>query len=216
MSGPIQDYLAELAQRLPGACRSRFLREAEEHLRDRQAALVARGAAPAEAERRAVEVFGPVDVVVTRMAWESSLVVTRRGTVLALAALVLLLVPLYAIPENTFGPAQWATKPTAVTATQVVAVTFWLAATAVGALAVAAAILERPRAAAALLATAVALGVLTGVALLVAGVVWLDHAPWTPLWSALGLVVPATIVLIGVAAGALSWIQGRRPRLETT
>jgi hypothetical protein len=46
--------------------------------------------------------------------------------------------------------------------------------------------------------------------------VWLDHAPWTPLWSALGLVVPATIVLVGVTAGALAWIQTRRPRLERT
>jgi hypothetical protein len=216
MSGPLEEYLAELAARVPGACRRRFLREAEEHLRERKAALVASGAAPAEAERRAVEAFGSVDVVVTRMAWESSVLATRRGTVLALAALVLLVIPLYAIPENTFGPAQWATKPTAVTATQLVAVMFWLAATVISALAVSAALLERPRAAAALLATAVALSFVTGVALLVAGAVWLEHAPWTPLWSALGLVVPATIALIGVAAGALAWIQARRPLLEGT
>jgi hypothetical protein len=216
MSGPIENYLAELETRLPAACRRRFLREAEEHLRDGKAALVARGADPAEAERRAIEGFGPVDVVATRMAWEGSVLATRRGTVLALAALLLLFIPLYAIPENTFGPAEWATKPTVVGATQLVAVTFWLAAMAVGASAVAAAFLERPRAAAALLATAGGLGFATGVAVLVAGAVWLDHAPWTPLWSALGLVVPATIVLVGVTAGALAWIQTRRPRLERT
>jgi hypothetical protein len=215
MSGPIEEYLAQLAPRLPGACRRRFLREAEEHLRDRSAALVAGGAAPAEAERRAVEGFGSVDEVVARMAWESSVRATRRGTVLAFAALVLLLLPLYAIPEHTFGPAQWAAKPTAVTATQLAAVTAWLAATGVGALAVTAAFLERPRAAAVLLAAAVALGCVTGVAVLAAGAVWLDHAPWTPLWSALGLVVPVTLALLGVAAGALAWIRTGRPRLET-
>ena len=43
--------------------------------------------------------------------------------------------------------------------------------------------------------------------------VWLANAPWTPLWAALGLMLPATIVLLGAAAGALAWVVTTRPLL---
>ena len=212
----IEQYLRELARLLPGTRRERFLREAEDHLRDRASALVAAGVPTVEAERRAVEAFGPVEEVARGLAGVAAVHATRRAAVLALGALALLVVPLYAIPENTFGPAQWEAKPVSVTATQLVAVGVWLAALGLGAAAVAAAFLDRSRAAGVLLATAVTLAFATGVAVLTACAVWLEHAPWTPLWSALGLVVPATIVLVCIAAGALAWAWARRPLLDPT
>lgn len=206
--------LRELQRRLPPERRSRFLTEAEAHLRDRKDALIAAGHSPDEAERLAVASFGPVDDVARRMSAVAAGHVTRRSAVAALIALAFLVVPLYVVPENTFGPAEWASEPSAVTVTQVVALLLWIASLAVAVAAVVAASADRARAAATLLAAAAGLACATGAAALVAGVVWLDHAPWTPLWSALGLVVPATIVAVGVAAGALALVWARRPLLD--
>jgi hypothetical protein len=94
-------------------------------------------------------------------------------------------------------------------------VLLWIASLAVAAAAVVAAFADRARAASTLLAAAVALACTTGVAALVAGAVWLEHAPWTPLWWALGVVVPATVVGVGVAAGALARVWARRPLLDS-
>ena len=209
----IEEYLRELARRLPSTRRTRFLREAEAHLRDRADALIAAGQRSSEAERQAVASFGPVQVVAHAFTAAAAVHAVRRGTVLAAAALAALVFPLYLIPENTFGPAQWEAKPDSVSLTQLLAVTAWLVSLALGAGAVVALLAHRPRAAATLVTGAVAAGLATGVAVLVAGAVWLDHAPWTPLWAALGLMLPATVVLLGTAAGALAWVRARRPLL---
>jgi hypothetical protein len=210
----IEHYLRELHARLPRERRSRFLAEAEAHLRDRRDALIAAGHAPDEAERLAVESFGPVDDVARRMSAVAARYLTRRAAVAALVALAFLVVPLYLVPENTFGPAEWASKPSPVTVTQVVAVLLWLASLAVAAAAVLAAFADRARTAATLLAAAAGLACATGAAALVAGIVWLEHAPWTPLWWALGVVVPATILAVGMAAGALALVWARRQLLD--
>ena len=209
----IEEYLGELGRLLPSTRRTRFLREAESHLRDRANALIAAGETVPEAERKAVELFGPVAVVAQAFAAAAAVHAVRRGTVLAVAALAALVVPLYLVPENTFGPAQWAAKPDSVAVTQLVALVAWLASLALGAVAVVALLADRPRAAATLVTGAVAAGLTTGVAMLVAGAVWLDHAPWTPLWATLGLMLPATAVLLGTAAVALAWVRARRPLL---
>ncbi|HEX5440284.1 MAG TPA: permease prefix domain 1-containing protein, partial [Ktedonobacterales bacterium] len=59
--GAIEAYLAALASKLTvePAERATILEEARGHLEEAAAAGVARGAAPAEAEARAVAAFGP-------------------------------------------------------------------------------------------------------------------------------------------------------------
>ena len=129
-----------------------------------------------EAERKAVESFGPVAVVAQAFAAAAPFT-PCGGTVLAVAALAALVVPLYLVPENTFGLRSGRRSPDSVAVTQLVALAAWLVSLALGAVAVAALLADRPRAAATLVTGAVAAGLTTGVAMLVAGAVWLDHAP---------------------------------------
>jgi hypothetical protein len=61
VTDPIEAYLDELADRLrslPGSEIRRVLAEAEDHLRTSADSLVAAGATPADADRRAIELFG--------------------------------------------------------------------------------------------------------------------------------------------------------------
>jgi HAAS len=210
----IDEYLRELDRRLPRSRRVRFLAEAEAHLRDSADELVAEGLARDEAERRAVAAFGSADNVARSMAAVAALHQTRAATLVALGALVSLVGPLYLVPENTFGPAQWTSKPGSVAATQLFAVGLWLASLTLVAAAVTAAFSRHNRAAAQLLATATALAVGTAAAVVLADVVWLAHAPWTPLSWALGVVLPATMVALAVAAGSLVLVWTRRPLLD--
>jgi HAAS domain-containing protein len=203
----IESYLAELARRLPPACRRRFLAETEAHLRDRTAALVAEGLEREEAETQAVTSFGPVEAVASTIAKAYSAHVTRRAAAVVLGALIVLVLPFYGIPKNTFGPAQWDAKPTAITVAQIVAGILWLGALGTAAGAMLVAFVDRFRVARLLVTSAVMLATASFAAAAVGAALWLDAAPWTPLWSMFGLMLPAAFGSLGLALAALAWLR---------
>jgi hypothetical protein len=81
----IQGYLARLERRLPAsAWRRRTLAEVEDHLRS-SAAEAAPAVGREEAERRAVERFGPAEALVRQLSVGSAAATVRRaGQLLAL------------------------------------------------------------------------------------------------------------------------------------
>jgi hypothetical protein len=101
---PIDDYLAELraALRLRFLLRRRLLAEAEAHLRE---------SAEATGEHEAVARFGDPGLVADELARAAAPAALVRASLLLLGALALLVLPLYAIPENTLPPARWAERP---------------------------------------------------------------------------------------------------------
>lgn len=88
---PIDAYLDRLMVELRGAAPDvrRVLAEAEEHLRDSAAEGIDAGLSPEEAERRAVERFGPARLVAQRFAADSPVRLSRA--VLGQIALSLLM-----------------------------------------------------------------------------------------------------------------------------
>jgi hypothetical protein len=106
---PIDAYLAELRRRLSPATilRWRFLDETESHLRDAAASFEQGGMAPDEAEHNAIERFGPAHLVARDLAGELAVRSLFQAALVTLVCLVLFVVPLYGIPENTFPPAPW-------------------------------------------------------------------------------------------------------------
>jgi hypothetical protein len=108
----IDAYLRELgAQVGPLPLRRRLLAEAEDHLRAAAGSLRAEGVGPAEAERRAVERFGAPGEVARRLRAEVGARARAWGAWLVPILVVLYVVPFYAVPENTFPPAPWASTP---------------------------------------------------------------------------------------------------------
>jgi hypothetical protein len=207
----IEAYLRELGRRLPSTRRTRLLNEAESHLRESADALVAAGVERREAERRAIEAFGPVDLVAGAFAEESARHATRRAAVITVGALALLVVPLYGIPENTLPPASWTLKPADIEWAQRLAVGLWLASLALGAAAVIAAVLDRARVARAALAGALAAGLASCLAAGYAAVRWLDEVPGSAASLLLG--TTAALVLLGLAALGLAWARSKRALL---
>jgi hypothetical protein len=111
--GVIDAYLAELRRALgrPFLLRRRPLAEAEAHLRDSAEALRRSGLSAEDAERAAVARFGPAKAVaadVVRTAWPRSLI---APVLLLLGTLLVYVLPLYAIPENTLPAAPWPERP---------------------------------------------------------------------------------------------------------
>ena len=83
--GPVESYLSELRRRLPYPA-PRLLGETREHLMESTSASLAEGLSQEEAERRAVEGYGPVDEVVAA--------VLTEGSALMSPMIIRLLVPL--------------------------------------------------------------------------------------------------------------------------
>lgn len=205
----ISEYLAELERLLPRTHRRRFLAEAEEHLEDEARANRARGLGVEAAEQAAVESFGDPAVIARRLAPLSASTAVRRGSLVALGAIVTLVLPLYGIPENTLPPARWDSKPTDIAILQGVSIALWLGAVALGVLGVALSLTRYARVAATALAgacAAVAAFVAVGMALFAR---WLDEAPWTPLWPFIALALPISIACLAVCVAAALWVGGR-------
>ena len=201
----IEAYLAELARRLPRTQRRRFLAEAEEHLRDAARANVLRGLDADTAEHAAVESFGAPELVARRLAAVTAVSVARRASLLALAAIAALVLPLYGIPENTLPPARWDAKPADIAVLQALAIGLWLTAVAFAGLGLACSLSRHARIAVAALAAAsvtVAAFVVVGVALFAR---WLAEAPWTPLWPFLVLALPISVCCLGFTVLATLW-----------
>ena len=210
----VDEYLADLARRLPRTHRPRFLAEAEEHLRDAANANRLRGLDAAAAERAAIRSFGDPEVVARRFAAVSALSSVRLGSLLALAAVVALVLPLYGIPENTLPPARWEEKPTDIAVLQALAMAFWLTAVVLAALGFGSSLARHTRLAAGALvaATAAVAGFLAVGVVLFAR--WLAEAPWTPLWPFLGLALPITVACLGVCVAASLWVRDRSRTLD--
>jgi hypothetical protein len=103
----IEPYLEELRRRLaraPG--RARLLAEVEDHLREAAARLERRGASVQEAERAAVDAFGPPQQLAAALAGQQAAGAvgwSSRVLVVAMAGFV----PVYGFFENFNPPAPW-------------------------------------------------------------------------------------------------------------
>ena len=212
----IDAYLAELARHLPRTHRQRFLAEAEEHLHDAANANRLRGLDADAAEHAAIQSFGDPDVVARRFVAVSALSSMRRASLVALAAVVALVLPLYGIPENTLPPARWEAKPTDIAVLQSVTIALWLTAVVLATLGLGLSLSRHARMAkgALVAATAAVAGLLAvGVALVAR---WLTEAPWTPLWPFLGLALPITVACLGVCLAASLQVYDRSRALGDT
>lgn len=204
----IAAYLAELRALLPSTRKSRLLREVEAHLRDASAAHARAGLDVEAAEARAVAEFGPAVVVAARMRQETAPVAVRRAAAAALAALVSLFLPLYAVPENLLPPAPWQERPSYLGVLLTLTLVCWL-----GALTLAAgAVCVRPRLAATAIVLAALLGACSGALGLVAATAWHVEAPDTP-WYVLLIAAPLTTIAILAVFAAGAWARGRATAL---
>jgi hypothetical protein len=207
----IDEYLAELARRLPRLRRRRFLAEAEEHLRDAATVNRQRGLAASEAEQAAVESFGDVSVVARGFASEAAVWETRVAAALALGAALSFVIPLYVVPENTLPPATWLEKPDDILVLQILSVALWCSA---GTLAAASALVAWTRwsrfvaPALGLVAAAIASAMVVSAVLVARWSVVLDVTPAWPLLAA-----PLAIGCLAVCAQAAGWAHSRRCRL---
>jgi len=200
----IEAYLAELRALLPATRRERFLAEVEAHLRDAADAGVERVLDRPSAEAEAAAVFGRPSLVAARMRRETAPIAIRRAAGMTIAALSLLFLPLYAIPENVLPPAPWDERPAYLGVLLGVALVSWLSALGLAGLA----ILLRPRRAAVGLLVSALAAVVSGTAGLTTALAWHVEAADTP-WSVLGLAIPLTLTsLVGVVAAA-RWARGR-------
>ena len=180
-----------------------MLAEAEAHLRDAAARHRDEGASAAEAERRAVTEFGPVDVVAARLRRELGEVAARPIALLVLAAALLFVVPLYGIPENTLPPAPWASMPETLVWLRDGAVALWLAAVVLAALGAASRLPAVSATALGCLATSATAGALLAVR-------WDAEAPATPVARLLALTIPLAAAAVLVPAAALLYARRLR------
>jgi hypothetical protein len=192
----IDTYLRELRQRLPRWAGRRFLVEAEAHLRDAAARHRQAGQAAEQAERRAVEEFGPPEEIAARAARQIAAAARRPAALLVLAAALLYVVPLYGIPENVLPPAPWSSVPDHLAIGRDAAVGLWI-----GAIAAATTGVVTTRWA----ASAIALCWLAASALVSAAVAvaWDAEAPATPLAELLLLMTPLAAAAVLAPAAAL-------------
>jgi hypothetical protein len=208
----IDEYIAELEWRLPRLGRRRSVAEAREHLLDSAARHEAGGLARADAERAAVDDFGPVALVARRFASETAVRETRLATALALGAAALFVFPLYVVPENTLPPAQWAEKPRDIFVLQTLTVALWLFSVTLAAVGTVLSWTRASRFTAVLLAgtTLAILGsVLASAALIVR---WFAEVPATAGWPLLA--APLALACLAVGASAAVWTRERRALLE--
>ena len=197
-------YLAELRRRLPSTGSRRFLAEVEAHLSEAADAHVAEGMARPDAEDRAVEAFGPVDVVAERMWRETAPKAVRRAASLAILALASLVLPLYVVPENLLPPAPWDERPGYLGLLLVVALVCWGFA---GAHAIFAVVAPGKHGACAL-GLASVFAAVCGLAGIAAGIAWHVDAPATP-WSVTAIAAPLTLAVLGVLGAVAWWARSR-------
>jgi hypothetical protein len=199
----IATYLHELKARLPVVGRRRALAEAEAHLLDATERHRTAGVPSAEAERRAVAEFGPVELVAARLRRELGEAAARPIALLVLAAALLFVVPLYGIPENTLPPAPWDSMPETLAWLRDAAVALWLAAVVLAGIGLATRLPAVSGAALGCLAASATAG-----AVLV--VRWDVEAPATPAAKLLALTIPLTAAAVLVPAACL--VYARRLR----
>jgi hypothetical protein len=194
----IDEYLTELAVELDfhrvGRRRAaRILAEARDHLLE---------LAVEHGEEEAVERFGSARQLALEAARAARPVVLLRSTLVFAAALLLFVLPLYGIPENTLPPAPWDERPAHLTWKLYVSVGAFALAVPFALIAVAAAWLRRRR------TTLVAL-TLAGSSLAVSAAVgavgavqWAQAVPGSS--TTLLLSLGATAFLGSVAAASLA------------
>jgi hypothetical protein len=199
----VQAYLAELRRRLPSTGSRRFLVEVEAHLREATHAGVREGLDPLDAEARAVEAFGPADVVAERMSRQTAPTAVRRAAGLALVALGTLVLPLYVVPENLLPPAPWAERPSYLSVLLATALVTWVFAGVHAAFA-----LVAPRHGVCALLVAAVLAVVAGSTSVAAGIAWHFEAPATP-WSVTAVAVPLALGSLATLVAAALWARGR-------
>lgn len=209
----IEQYLRHLESLLPETRRARVLREAEAHLRDAADAFEATGLDRELAEAAAVDAFGPVETVALAFAAEAAVHATRRAAAVAILTLLALVIPLYAIPENTLPPAPWVEKPEHLAVQQTLAILLYAAALVLAALGAAASFTRLARVTAPLLVAAALAGAAAAVTAAALAVQWDAAAPATPLVRLLALLLPSALVPVVVAYAAASWARRRRPLL---
>jgi hypothetical protein len=199
----IDGYVRDLAGRLPRLRRRRLVLEAEAHLRDAAERHRSDGADADESERLAVRDFGPAHIVAARLAAETGEWAERRVALLVLAAVLLFVVPLYGIPENTLPAAPWTTMPETLAWLRDTTILLWLAAVVLAALGAAAR--SSLASAAALVAIAC-----SGVLAAILAVRWEVEAPATPLPTLLASTMVLTAAAVVVPAVALVYVRRLR------
>jgi len=208
----IERYLTDLRRRLPLLRRKRFLAETEAHLRDSVARHRAAGLDPDSAVAAALADFGHIDLVASRFATEGAVLEMRIASLLALGAAAFFVFPLYVVPENVLPPAPWATKPGDILALQIVAVSLWLAAVGLAAMAASLAWTPWPRLAASAL-TAVPVAIAGAGAVSAALVVrWSGETSLTAEWPLLA--APLAVCSLGACTLTCVWAWRRRELLE--
>jgi hypothetical protein len=190
---PRERYVRELESRLPFALglRGRVISEVREHLREGGEDALAR--------------FGSVDELAAELSRELRTRAAARASWLVPAVLVLLIFPLYVLPENTLPPAPWDTKPEYLAWKQHVAVGAFLAALAFAAIAL---VLGRvlPRLAVVPLACSV---VGLGIAVVFSSIVaaqWVDAVPGTSasiMYAAVAMSAALLVVAVLLVAAVL-------------
>ena len=92
--GPVESYLSELRRRLPYPA-PRLIGETREHLMEATSSSLAEGLSQEEAERRAVDGYGPVDEVVAAVLTEGSALMSPMIVRLLVPFAVLLSLPTF-------------------------------------------------------------------------------------------------------------------------
>jgi hypothetical protein len=90
--GPVETYLSQLRRRLPYPA-PRLIGETREHLLEATSVALAAGLSQEEAERKAVDTFGPVDDVVAAVLKDGSAVMSPRVVRWFVPLAVLLCIP---------------------------------------------------------------------------------------------------------------------------
>lgn len=207
----VRRYLVELEAALPRVplLRRRFLREAEDHLAETVAALVAAGVDPAEAERAACARFGAPAQVASGFADDVAERLRAIVPGVVLAAALLFVLPIYVLPENTLPPAPWPEIPGSLAWKQDAALVAFAVAVGVGILA--AVMRALPLTALAVLSLAAATLFST-----LLDLQWLGEVEDASPLLLLGVALPLKLVLVGCAATAtVVAVRPPRPRLHT-
>jgi hypothetical protein len=193
-------YVRELEARLPLALglRARAVAEVREHLRDGGDEALAR--------------FGPVEELAAQLSTELRARAAARASWLLPIVVALFVFPLYVLPENTLPPAPWETKPDYLAWKQHVALGAFLAALAVGAVAL---VLGRviPRLAVVpLVGSIVALGISVVFASIVS-VQWIQAVPGTSAATMYAVVAVSAALVLVAAAIVAAVLPHRRSQL---
>ena len=198
-------YLRDLSAGVgPLPLRRRLLTEAEDHLREVAEALEQAGIERDEAERRAVERFGPVEDVARRLRAEVG-ARARRWSAWVLPVLVALYVaPFYVVPENAFPPAPWATTPSHLAWKHDVALGAFAAAVLLALLGALAAAWTARVVVSALAGVAVAALVVSAVVSAVMDAQWIGEVPGTSAALVYGAMLPLKALLVLAAAAVVA------------